>query len=47
MKNSNGKLEHKLMHRIQKKCNMLHYCTNFAFNESTVSSFYETNVNRV
>ena len=47
MKNTNRKMEHKLIHRTQKKYNMLNNCTNFTFNESTVSSFYETNLNRV
>ena len=35
------------IHRIQKESNMLPNSTNFASNESTVSSFYETNMHLV
>lgn len=37
MKNSNTKLEHKLIHRIRMDFNMLHNCTKFVINKITIS----------
>ena len=39
MKNTDGKLEHKLLHRIQKKCKRLHNCTNYAFMKAQLAAF--------
>ena len=48
MKKTNGKLAHKLLHRIQVNFNMLKNGAKLTINKSTVNSFYEEHkINRV
>ena len=43
IKNSNSKLEHRLLHRVQMIFYTSHNCTKFAIERSTVDNFYKEN----